>query len=312
MRYFNLTFSFFALAIIFSVAGCKNSSSGDKPKSSDININNDNDANDIIGFNNKFLQLTSNHKDFLRGVANYLEGAEKITETGSMFSLIKPLHISFNMYKVKDVPAAFGKEQTFMQKNYDAMNAHMDTVENTVEEIAKYISAEDYKDDKGAKLKGFEEKISQAVANYYTAREAVYGKLVAATDDAEAIVLKDHPLKTYILSSKKVLSATDVVFDELSKQYESQKWDEAKMQELYNKLEAAKKDLDGLQFRAPEPYKNKETYFDKFKSQVDVYLGSIRKFMRDSKDKGTIDEFAARPVENEYQSVIRSYNNFVD
>ena len=310
----NLTSIFIVILSLVLLTGCKEGDKTDAPKSS-VKIDDNKDANEIIEFNNKFLQLTDGHQGLLRGVEDYFTRVNsRISTPDNPFNMtvMKPMYISTNIYKVKEVPAAFGKARDDMQKNYDAMNASFDAIANSVNDLDSYISAEDYKDDNGAKAKEIQDKAAKAIQEYYAASKAVMATLRPIADDAEAVTLKGHPLKKYILSGKKVLSASDEVLDEVYQEFEAQKLDEAKMQDLYKKLEAATKDVSGMSFSAPDQYKRKESSFNNFKKEADEFTGSVRKLMRDSKEKNKLEELDVRLIENAYKSMLNRYNTFVD
>lgn len=297
------------------ITGCKDGDKTDAPKKSSVKIDDNNDANSIIEFNNKFLQLTKGHEGLINGLNDYFTRVNsRISDPENPFNIrpMKPMYISTNIYKVKEVPAAFGKVRDDMQKNYDAMNTSFDAIANSVNDLDSYISAEDYKDDKGAKAKEIQDKASKALQEYYAASKAVMAALRPVADDAEAVTLKDHPLKKYILSGKKVLSASDELLDEVYHEFDTQKLNEAKMQELYSKLEVAAKDVSDMSFSAPDQYKSRESSFTNFKKEANEFAGSVRKLMRDAKEKGKLEDTDVRLVENAYQSMLNRYNTFVD
>lgn len=303
------------LLVTLTFAACNGGSGSEAPKS-DIKIEDNKEANDIIQFNNKFLQLTKNQSGLLNSAERYFNGVNKyMANPEDRFAIkpIKPIHVSNTINKVSEVPGAFGKLKDEMQKNYDEINKNFDIVSEGINEMERYLSAEDFKDDKGAKAKEIEQRVTTAIAAYDKAFDQLYTKLKPAADDAEAITLKDHPLKEYILSSKKMLEATDSLFKEVRTQYDSDNFNEAGIQQRYTALEAAVKKNTAMTVKVDEPqYKSKESSFSRLNTEADKFLGSARKFMRDSKEKNAIDEDAAEDLNSDYQSLISAYNSFVN
>lgn len=316
MKLFNISISIILAAALF-VTGCKSGDKKSTPKS-EVSVDDTKDANAIIEFNNKFLQLTKSQENLIKVLGDYFTRVNAYVvadHSKSNFDIkpMKPMYVSSGIYKSKEVPTAFGKLRGDMQKNYDTVNASFTIIENGVNEMERYLSAEDYKDDKGAKAKEIQEKVIAAINTYDKAVEQVYTRLKPAADDAEEIILKDHPLKDYILSSKKMLSLADELYDEAGKQYEAEKFDEAPLQQKYDALEAAAKKNAGMTLKTDNPhYKSKEGAFTRLNTQMDSFLGAMRKFMRDQKERGIDFARSTADLNNAYQNLINSYNNFVD
>lgn len=315
MQSLKLIFTSLLCLVLFSQ--CKSPFSSDEEKTTETKtkIKDDNAANEIIAFNNKFISYTENQAGLLRGLPSYFSQANAVTTSDNPYSMtpIKPLYIESVMYKAKEVPDAFGKEQADMQKSYVAMNENFDAIKTLLDEVDKYLQAEDYKDDGGAKLKEWEEKAKAHADEYYKNSDIVYAKLNAAADKAEEVILKNHPLKEYIISSKKVLTLSESILDELSAQLNAGQYNADKMQAAYNKLEEAYNKNSSMKYKASEEYKNKEQRWNRLNSDTDAYLGALRKIMRDAKENGgNVDDAVARNLETSYKMVLNAYNNFVD
>jgi hypothetical protein len=146
---------------------------------------------------------------------------------------------------------------------------------------------------------------------FFTVGENIVTKIKPATEAAEEIILKDHPMRDYIVSSKSVMNDLDAVMDILDKQY-TQGFNEAEAQKKYNELEKAvgvntKKEFDVK----GQQYAYKKTLFENFNKRATEFLDKYRKLIRDSKSSNQIPDSNIQEISSAYDSVLNSYNSFV-
>ena len=74
-----------------------------------------------------------------------------------IMSMVSPSFESA-MDKIESVPAGFGKVKGDIEKDFKIFNETSASIKSKYDELKSYMSAEDYKDDKGAKAKKFRQK----------------------------------------------------------------------------------------------------------------------------------------------------------
>lgn len=271
------------------------------------------DVDEIIKFNNNFVKLSTGRASFLRSLDRYLVDAERKVKGEDLSILIKPMYLSAAIFKSDVAPDAVGAVKADLDKNLKIVNEKFETIKSNVDEIEQYLKAEDFKDDNGAKLTDLKSKILQDKSAYETAYASLVSQLTPVSMAAEEEILKDHPLKKQILSSRKNLDLVEKMVTELSAQYDANKYDHAKTEAIYNELDKTAKENAALTIDgANKTYGRKKSAFDRFNKELENFLGATRKFMRDSQAKNAFDDEAFHDIESPYKSVVSSYNSFVD
>lgn len=314
MKKIKLLITFCALILLVACKGKDEKSSPDTNASDLVKGSSDRvEANEVIEFNNKFLRQSQDQSNFIRSLESFFSYAgDFIKKDDNQFGISitpsTPAFLSINN-KVAIVPKKLGAD---VESNYKLLLSTFDTIRNDVDEIEKYLKAEDFKDDNGAKYAQLKDKILKASEVYNKVSDDIYNKLVPAADAAEAVILKDHPLKENIISSKKILTDTEKLMAEVIVQTQSQSFNEARIQELYNNTEKALKANIDMKLKGGDEFKHKEISYKNFNEAVDTFLGSVRKEMRTAKETNTISEEFYTRVEGPYNRVVSSYNSFVD
>ena len=187
-------------ALPLFMTSCKKDATGSK--NSTVEVKED-DANAVIDFNNKFLKQYKSRTSSIESIIKYANDAVKKSSGGDVLimSMVSPSFESA-MDKIDAVPAGFGKVKGDIEKDFKIFSETSASIKSKYEELKSYMSAEDYKDDKGAKAKKIQTEIEATAKDFVDAAERILVKIKPAADAAEEITLKDHPLKKYILSSK--------------------------------------------------------------------------------------------------------------
>jgi len=221
--------------------------------------------------------------------------------------------IGFSKKDVSEVPKAFGKDKDAMDKSYASFNSSFATIEKKFEELKSYMSAEDYKDDKGAKADAIAKEIATASKNFFAAGDSILKTLKPIADKAEEITLKDYPLKDYIISLKTVLNSLDASYIAMDKSFSAGKYNEAEVQKAYYTLKKTLKANQDKKFEVKDAsYTSRRVYYDSFNRDISSYLDKLRKVMRDSKESGKVSESIMSTLDSAYDSAILNYNNFVN
>ncbi|MGM5631780.1 DUF3829 domain-containing protein [Apibacter raozihei] len=270
------------------------------------------DANAIIDFNNNFLDSYKSSTDNIESILKYSQAAETKAKGGRV--LIMPMVINirdFNISKIKEIPSGFGKDKDAIEKDFNTYKAKIESIRKKSEELKSYINAEDYKDDSGAKAERLNKEIEAEAQAFYIVGESIITKIKPATDLAEEEILKDHPMKKYIISSKGIINLLDSTMEILEKQYTGG-FNESVAKNKYDELEKAVGNNEKLDFNVTDSqYSSKKTQFESVNTKARNFLDNYRKLIRNSKETGTISDGDIRSLDSSYESVLSSYNSFV-
>jgi len=301
-----------AMALTFtsvSVISCKKDVS--KLGKSVLNLGSADEANAIIDFNNNFLDSYKNTSRHIESILRYADGAVAKAKGGN--TMIMPVigSMDYAFSKIKEIPSGFDKDKAAIEADFNTYKAKKESIEKKFEELKSYMNSEDYKDDKGAKADALTKDIETEAQALFTAGENVVAKIKPATDAAEEVVLKDHPMKEYIISSKKVMNSLDFNIDVLDKQY-SGKFNEAEAQKKYDELAKAVEANSKLEFNVKDPqYSYKKSLFESFNKSASSFLDTYRKLIRNAKGAGKISDSDIQQLDSSYESVLNAYNSFV-
>lgn len=201
-----------------------------------LNLGGTEEANAIIEFNNNLIDSYKNTSKHIEGVLKYTEAAAAKSKGENV--MIMPIVLSamdHSFSRIKGVPSGFGKDKAAIEADFTTYKTKKENIEKKFEELKSYMNSEDYKDDKGAKAEMIRKEIETEANAFYISGENLMAKIKPATDAAEEVILKDHPMKEYIISSKKVMNSLDSVIEVLGKQYTG-KFNEAEAQKKYDEF----------------------------------------------------------------------------
>ncbi|WP_300671362.1 DUF3829 domain-containing protein [Soonwooa sp.] len=302
-----------ALALAGMSTSCKKDGATDSSKS-EATVKGADDANDIIDFNNKIIEEYKKKSKRVDNILQYVDKAlaKSKGENVPFIPSVMPM-ISFGKKEATEVPKAFGKDKDAMDKSYAGFKSSFETIEKKFDELKSYMSAEDYKDDKGAKADALAKEIEAASSTFFSSGDAIMKTMKPIADKAEEITLKDHPLKDYIISSKTILNNLDASYDAMDKSFAAGKYNEAEVQKAYDELEKSLKVNQAKKFEVKDTsYSSKGGYYDSFNKNISDYLDDLRKEMRDCKASGKVSESTMSSLDSSYDSAISSYNNFIN
>ncbi|UPQ76498.1 DUF3829 domain-containing protein [Chryseobacterium nepalense] len=266
----------------------------------------------IIDFNNNFLDSYKSSSRHVENIVEYAEAAVKKSKGETVYSMPMVINsIDYSLSKIKGVPSGFDSEQKIIETELITYKRKRESIDKKYEELKSYITSEDYKDDQGAKALALQKDIDEEVKAFFLAGDNIVTKIKPATEAAEEVILKDHPMKDYIVSSKSVMNDLDATMDVLDKQY-TQGFNEAEVQKKYDELEKAV-DLNAKkQFDVKgQQYAYKKTLFENFNKRATEFLDKYRKLIRDSKAASKIPDSNIQEISSAYDSVLSSYNSFV-
>ncbi|SMC75418.1 DUF3829 domain-containing protein [Moheibacter sediminis] len=313
MRKLILPFLVLSFLVTFS---CKSENSSDASE----NVSQD-DANEIIGYNNALIKLNDAQHKYLEIINNNLgkieTGLQNPNDRFAFSGLFPPTYFkpvsTFNEPKAEEPGNAFSKEdRQFFKSNIKTLNETFQNVQTKYEELKNYLKAEDFKDDNGAKGKQLIGEIDAFIANYNKTNEAITAKLSTVADGAERKILKDHPLKDYIFAFKDDSKAINEFVNIAYESPENYKSIETKLQASYDKIEKLNKQHTAMTAPDGKEFPGRDGSFKRFNDEINDFLVDARKIMREASTSGELTEYNLESFSRNEESIRNAYNNFVD
>jgi len=302
----------FALAVVGAfLTGCN--SNGSKANGAD-EVGGKDQANEIIGFYNDALEASRNYnKNVIERGVDYLEDADEyVQKTLKNNSASSPIFIdTYHDFgdKSKATPSdAFGDKKEVIAKDFSELKKHAEEVKKLLSDIKSHLESEDFKDDKGAKFAELKQKAEAEIEGFQQVRTKLFGEMDSIVEKAEGIILEDHPLKENILSSKKLLALAGDFIDEVVAQSEAEKVNVDKLDAAYKAIETQLANNQKIEVKDASAKSN----YERLNKEGEDYLGALRKFIRDTKEKKKFDQNGFNQVDSAYQSLVSAYNSFVN
>lgn len=302
----------FALAVVGAfLTGCN--SNGSKANGAD-EVGGKDQANEIIGFYNDALEASRNYnKNVIERGVDYLEDADEyVQKTLKNNSASSPIFIdTYHDFgdKSKATPSdAFGDKKEMIAKDFSELKKHAEEVKKLLSDIKSHLESEDFKDDKGAKFAELKQKAEAEIEGFQQVRTKLFGEMDSIVEKAEGIILEDHPLKENILSSKKLLAVAGDFIDEVVAQSEAEKVNVDKLDAAYKAIETQLANNQKIEVKDASAKSN----YEALNKEGEDYLGALRKFIRDTKEKKKFDQNGFNQVDSAYQSLVSAYNSFVN
>lgn len=305
------------IAMFVSSTSCNNTS-GKKPGASEYSENSAESASHIIEYTNLIVDMSNKHNSYLEDVVNNttkLEEALKHPNDHYRFITInKPFSAPdfqrFNQKVKIDEPVKelSSPDKKFFKDSITKYQGLFATMQATNNRMHEYITAEDYKDDKGAKGYAIIDTLRGQIAQLYSLKSAIVKKVEVVADASEQIILKDSPLKDYIIAMKKDMANIRSFIDLLGSE-EKYAGIEAKAKARYDSLEKAQ--AEHAQINIDNAKKaNEDHSFNTFYDDFHKLLLNARKRMRDAGEKGHFESYDLESLDSDYDSLVRDYNNF--
>ncbi|WPV66641.1 MULTISPECIES: DUF3829 domain-containing protein [unclassified Chitinophaga] len=309
--------SFLVIAMFVSSTSCNNTS-GKKPGASEYSENSAESASHIIEYTNLIVDMSNKHNSYLEDVVNNttkLEEALKHPNDHYRFITInKPFSApdfhQFNQKVKIDEPVKelSSPDKKFFKDSITKYQGLFATMQATNNRMHEYITAEDYKDDKGSKGYAIIDTLRGQIAQLYSLKSAIVKKVEVVADASEQIILKDSPLKEYIIAMKKDMGNIRSFIDLLGSE-EKYAGIEAKAKAQYDSLEKAQ--AEHAQINIDNAKKaNEDHSFNTFYDDFHKLLLNARKRMRDAGEKGHFESYDLESLDSDYDSLVRDYNNF--
>lgn len=307
---------FFALLI-----GCASLQACDhlpKPKNSQSTTSTQqgDDADAIVQFYNKAVQLDDQQAKYAESFRKYVDDIANYIQTKqdpdkSRFALSPTFmgqsYLSSDLKNIQ-APKVLGSD---FQKSVSDMETSFAPLLTYKDEIKKYLNAEDYKDDKGAKIQQIKTDMIQHIDASQKASDAFFTKIKPEIDKASAETLKDHPLKEQIIQSKDILHLVKESADmtakgedvgELKKDFSA----------IYGKIQTGLEQNKSIKFPSDSDLKGRKSNFDRFNNKVEDYLGRMRIVQRNLNEGKPVTDQDQATLDGYVRGVLDAYNSFVD
>lgn len=303
------------IAMFVSSTSCNNDTK--KPGATEYSDNSAESASHIIEYTNLIVDMSNKHNSYLEKVVdntNRLEEAlkhpgDKYRFVGISKPFAMPEFNRPNKPKLDEpVKELADKDKTFFKDSLSKYNTLYTAMMATNNRMHEYITAEDYKDDKGAKGYAIIDTLRNQVATLYGLKSSIIKKVEVVADESEKIILKDSPLKDYIIAMKEDMNSIRAFIDLLGSE-EKYAGIEAKAKAAYDALE--KTQAAHSQINLDNAKKaNEDHSFTTFYDDFHKLLLNARKAMRDAGEKGAFKDYDLESLDRDYDSLVRDYNNF--
>lgn len=313
MRKLILPFLVLGFLLTFS---CKSENSADATE----NVSQD-EANEIVGYNNAVIKLNDAQNKYLETINNNLgrieSGLENPNDRFAFSGLFPPTYFNpvsaYNDPKPEEPGDAFSNDdRVFFKTNVETLNKSFKDVQTKYEELTNYLKAEDFKDDGGEKAKMLISEIDAHIADYNKTNDLILAKLVSLSDAAEKKILKDHPLKDYIFAFKDDSKAITEFVNIAYEAPENYKSIETKLQASYDKIEKLNKEHSAMKAPDNKEFPGRDGSFNRFNDEINDFLIDARKIMRQASTNGKLSDSDLETFSRNEESVRNAYNSFVD
>ncbi|MBB6129471.1 DUF3829 domain-containing protein [Mucilaginibacter lappiensis] len=307
-----------AFIVTTFIISCQNRDKGSKAKTPYAESNGD-DANSIIKYNNGLLALDDSRDHYLKSLGSNIRNMRKIFDDPKA-----PIpYMGIGPYEMPYIPrlgenpsnppgALNSSDKKFFKDNVAQLNALYAQIKGVYKTMSDYVKAQDYKDDNGAKGKALIDSIDNLGNKYYKLDDQIRAKLSLIADDAECVILKDHPLKEYIYSMKDdrtKVAEINTLLDSCANNYKAS---EARAQAAFQALKAENEKHTAMTLPGGEQYASQKNNFGRFNEAVNDFLLELKRIMRDASSSGKITDDNLKSLDSKKETIRTYYNNFVD
>jgi len=296
---------------LITFSACLNSVPGDNTDGN----SDQKEAQDIIRYNNEFVQVDDRNNGYLRDVnTNLSKVVAEIQSSSPHFEISMPyeqplLNAAEDLSKIP--PALSSADQKFFKTNIGLMSTLYNQIKSNYKTLYDYMRAEDYKDDNYRNGKSLVALLDSLGTKYYTVQNIVSNKLGAVADDAERIIMAEHPLKDFIYAMKddnRTIGRLNNLLDSTSVNYKTYA-DKAAIEGIQLAVQYQKHSVMTLPDDAQ--YANQRDAFRRYYTTLNSYLASVKKLMRNAAARKKIDGADLEYLFDQQDALRTYYNDFV-
>lgn len=276
-------------------------------------------ANEVIEYTNLIVDLSNKNSGYVVRLVKNADRVEEILKAKSnpvfLNGIIKPIMIpSFNHSKItadKPVEALNKTDQAFFKEKVAGFNSAFDKIKVTYAKLDDYLKAQDFKDDKGAKGLALADSIRSDAQAFFDLKAVLMKRVNEVADASEVIILKDSPLKDYIIAMKADMQAVRNFINMLEEGGEDYGKISAAAQTAYDALEKDQATHAALDVANAEK-ESKGSAYKSFYTSYHDFLLAAKRIMRDAKEKGTMTQSQLETLNGDLDSMIGRYNSFTN
>ncbi len=296
---------------LIAFSACLNNEAGNKT----ADDTNQKEAQDIIRFNNAFVQVDDRNNGYLEDVkTNLAKVVAEIQSSSPYFEISMPYEDPL-LNAVEDlskIPAALtSADQKFFKTNIDLMSTLYGQIKSSYKTLHDYMRAEDYKDDNYIKGKSLVALLDSLGSRYYTIQSGISQKLGPVTDGAERIIMAKNPLKDFIYAMKddnRTIAQLNNLLDSASLNYTAYADTTAKAGAQL----ATQYQQHSVMTLPDDQYANQRDAFRRYYTTLNSYLANIKKLLRDADARKKIDRADLEYLFSQQDALRTYYNDFVD
>lgn len=276
-------------------------------------------ASEVIEYTNLIVDLSNKNSAYVVRLVNNADRVTKLltekSQPAMMVSIIKPIminSISHGKVKVEEPVDALNKaDQEFFKTNVVNFKGSFDKIKATYGLLDDYLRAQDYKDDKGAKGLALADSIRSQAQVFFDQKVTLMKRVNEVADASEIIILKDSPIKDYVIAMKADMQAVRNYIDLLEDGGEDFAKISDKAQAAYDALEKVQAEHAAID-KANAAKLSKDGYYKSFYDSFHDFLLTARKIQREAKEKGAMTTSQLETLNNSLDTMIGRYNTFTN
>ncbi|RAJ26334.1 hypothetical protein [Pedobacter cryoconitis] len=318
-----IIYTSYCVALLLTTVSCKDQKKKDKntqdSTSETAKFGAADTASRVIEYTNLVVDMANSHNAYLKNILGNTEKIESALKNPEdkfgFLGIIHPHVVKFTVNNMNGVTIEnpvpeLGKEnQAYFKMQVTQYNTKFEKMNTDYKQLRDYLTAQDYKDDKGAKGYALIDTIRGTVQELYTGKIVLMKKVNEIADAAEIVVLKDSPLKEYIIAMKTDMKNIRNFVDLLSDNANSYTKISAKAQADFAALESAQTKNATLNMENAKKA-NKEGNYKNFYESFHNLLLRTKKTLRDARESGKLTSNAIEELDSGYDGLIRNYNYF--
>lgn len=311
------------VALLLTTVSCKDRKKQEKDSqqitSASASLGSADTASRVIEYTNLVVDMANSHNAYLKDILGNTEKIESaLKNPDDKFGFLKIIHPHLTRFTVNNmngvtienpVPELGKENQAYFKTQVAQYNAKFEKMNTDYKQLKDYLTAQDYKDDKGAKGYALIDTIRGTVQKLYTGKIVLMKKVNEIADAAEIVVLKDSPLKEYIIAMKTDMKNIRNFVDLLSDNANSYTKISSQAQAGFAALESAQAKNAGLNIENAKKA-NKEGNYKNFYESFHNLLLRTKKTLRDAGENGRLTSSDIEGLDSGYDGLIRNYNYF--
>lgn len=302
----------FMLTLFVVIQSCNSRNAGNYAEKSSSS------ASEIIGYTNNLVDMSNECNEVMEGMRDKLNDAEaalKKPEATRYFPnihvfVMTPIITNGREKVITPVSALNDADSRFFKTHVKLFLDQYDAISSTYKTLEDYTQAENYKDDKGAKGIALIDSIRTLSGSLAANRIILMKKVKDVADASESVILKDSPLRDYIIAMKADLRNTQEFIDLLGQSGNDFNAISEKANAAFAALEKAQTDHLIIDMKALGDDASRKAEFYNFNNYLHEFLLTAQKTLRNSKEAGSVSDSELKDLDAQHNRLIEQYNRF--